>query len=113
MDKIQYLEGHDNITKDDKIIVGKYRNRVIFTNRIIVFIVALVSIFGTIWWSWFSIPICLITGYAVSVINSLMASNQIKRLSGLSYTVQADIWYNMRADYDVFRKNKRDGKDVF
>ena len=88
---------------EDEIIVAKSRNGIIAVNRGIAFLGIAMVIFGVIKWGWLSIPLIILSGWFISIVNSILVSNKVKRLTGLTHEEQANIWNKMISDY---AKNK-------
>jgi len=84
---------------EDEIIVTKSRNGVIKTNRAIAFLGIGMIIFGVIKWGWLSAPIIILSGWIISIVNSIMVSNKVKNLTGLKHEEQMVIWNKVISDY--------------
>ena len=85
-------------------IVVEHRNKVITMNQILLFSsisVALIFIFKGYW---FSVLLVFATGYILSIIYSVIVSNRIKNITGLSHAEQAEIWSKIKADYKALNR---------
>ena len=63
--------------------------------------VALIFIFKGYW---FSVLLVFATGYILSIIYSVIVSNRIKNITGLSHAEQAEIWSKIKADYKALNR---------
>ena len=85
-------------------IVVEHRNKVITMNQILLFSsisVALIFIFKGYW---FSVLLVFATGYILSIIYSVIVSNRVKNITGLSHAEQAEIWSKIKADYKALNR---------
>ena len=85
-------------------IVVEHRNKVITMNQILLFSsisVALIFIFKGYW---FSVLLVFATGYVLSIIYSVIVSNRVKNITGLSHAEQAEIWSKIKADYKALNR---------
>ncbi len=85
----------------DEIIVAKSRNGITKINRAIIFLGIAMVIFGVIKWGWLSIPIIILSSWLISIVNSILVSNKVKSLTGLTHEQQAVIWNKMISDYEA------------
>jgi len=85
---------------EDEIIVAKSRNGVTLVNRGIAFLDIAMVIFGIFKWGWLSVPLIILGGWLISIVNSILVSNKVKRLTGLGHEEQAVIWDKMISDYE-------------
>ena len=82
-------------------IVVEHRNKVITMNQILLFSsisVALIFIFKGYW---FSVLLVFATGYILSIIYSVIVSNRVKNITGLSQAEQAEIPTYIELDGDL------------
>ena len=77
-------------------IVIRYRNRVVTVNRLITIVGIICCIVAAIFVGWLSIVAIAATCWALSIVNSIRASNKIRKLTGLSHSEQAVIWSKVK-----------------
>lgn len=87
-----------------EITVAKSRNGVTVVNRGILLLGIALIIFGLIKWGWLSIPIVIVSGWSISILNSILVSNKVERLTGLTHKEQAATWQKMLADYHASKQ---------